>query len=117
MFTLNLALEFLKKKYLEKSFSGINKEVLELAGTIDRNLSLELLRVTEVAAMAAASLVGRGDKNKADGAAVYAMRVALAAVAMDGTVIIGEGEKDQAPMLYTGEKIGNGEPPEVDIEA
>jgi fructose-1,6-bisphosphatase II len=82
---------------------------------IDRNLSLELLRVTEVAAMAAASLVGRGDKNKADGAAVYAMRAALANVAMNGTVIIGEGEKDQAPMLYIGEKIGNGQPPEVDI--
>ena len=86
-----------------------------MAGIIDRNLSLELLRVTEVAAMAAASLVGRGDKNKADGAAVYAMRVALSAVAMDGTVIIGEGEKDQAPMLYIGEKVGNGQEPEVDI--
>lgn len=86
-----------------------------MAGIIDRNLSLELLRVTEVAAMAAASLVGRGDKNKADGAAVYAMRVALSAVAMDGTVIIGEGEKDEAPMLYIGEKVGNGQEPEVDI--
>ena len=82
---------------------------------IDRNLSLELVRVTEAAAMAAARLMGRGDKDAADGAAVQAMRVALTSVGMDGTVVIGEGEKDQAPMLYVGEKIGTGEPPEVDI--
>jgi fructose-1,6-bisphosphatase II len=82
---------------------------------IDRNLSLELVRVTEAAAMAAARLMGRGDKNAADGAAVQAMRIALASVGMDGTVIIGEGEKDEAPMLYIGEKIGTGEPPKVDI--
>ncbi len=82
---------------------------------IDRNLSLELVRVTEAAAMAAARLMGRGDKDAADGAAVQAMRVALASVGMDGTVVIGEGEKDQAPMLYIGEKIGTGEPPKVDI--
>lgn len=82
---------------------------------IDRNLSLELVRVTEAAAMAAARLMGRGDKNAADGAAVHAMRIALASVGMDGTVIIGEGEKDEAPMLYIGEKIGTGEPPKVDI--
>ena len=82
---------------------------------IDRNLSLELVRVTEAAAMAAARLMGRGDKDAADGAAVQAMRVALASVGMDGTVVIGEGEKDQAPMLYVGEKIGTGEPPQVDI--
>lgn len=82
---------------------------------IDRNLSLELVRVTEAAAMAAARLMGRGDKDAADGAAVHAMRVALASVGMDGTVVIGEGEKDQAPMLYIGEKIGTGEPPKVDI--
>ncbi len=82
---------------------------------IDRNLSLELVRVTEAAAMAAARLMGRGNKNAADDAAVQAMRVALSSVGMDGTVIIGEGEKDEAPMLYIGEKIGNGEPPKVDI--
>lgn len=82
---------------------------------IDRNLSLELVRVTEAAAMAAAQLMGRGDKEAADGAAVQAMRLALASVGMDGTVVIGEGEKDEAPMLYIGEKIGTGEPPEVDI--
>ncbi|NWJ45107.1 MAG: class II fructose-bisphosphatase [Chloroflexi bacterium] len=82
---------------------------------IDRNISLELVRVTEAAAMAAARLMGRGDKNKADGAAVRAMRIALGSISMDGTVVIGEGEKDEAPMLYIGEKIGNGEPPKVDI--
>jgi fructose-1,6-bisphosphatase II len=65
--------------------------------------------------MAAARLMGRGDKNKADGAAVKAMRLALANIVMDGTVVIGEGEKDEAPMLYIGEKIGSGEPPKVDI--
>ncbi len=82
---------------------------------IDRNLSLELVRVTEAAAMAAAQLMGRGDKNAADDAAVQAMRVALSSVGMDGTVVIGEGEKDEAPMLFIGEKIGTGEPPKVDI--
>lgn len=82
---------------------------------IDRNLSLELVRVTEAAAMSAARLMGRGDKDAADDAAVKAMRVALSSVGMDGTVVIGEGEKDHAPMLYIGEKIGTGEPPKVDI--
>jgi fructose-1,6-bisphosphatase II len=73
------------------------------------------VRVTEAAAMAAARLMGRGDKNAADLAAVQAMRIALSSVSMDGTVVIGEGEKDEAPMLYIGEKIGDGSPPEVDI--
>lgn len=82
---------------------------------LERNLALELMRATEAGAMAAASLVGRGDKNRADGAAVYAMRLALSYVDMDGVVVIGEGEKDEAPMLYTGEQIGNGQPPQVDI--
>ncbi len=82
---------------------------------IDRNLSLELVRVTEAAAMAAARLMGRGDKEAADGAAVQAMRIALSSVGMDGVVVIGEGEKDQAPMLYIGERIGTGEPPKVEI--
>jgi len=82
---------------------------------IDRNLSLELVRVTEAAAMAAARLMGRGDKNRADDAAVQAMRIAMTNLRMDGTVVIGEGEKDEAPMLYIGEKIGTGEDPKVDI--
>jgi fructose-1,6-bisphosphatase II len=81
----------------------------------DRNLALELVRVTEAAAMAASRWVGRGDKNGADGAAVGAMRAVLSTVAMDGVVVIGEGEKDEAPMLYNGEKIGDGTPPLTDI--
>jgi fructose-1,6-bisphosphatase II len=81
----------------------------------DRNLALELVRVTEAAALAAARWVGRGDKEAADQAAVDAMRFTLHAVPMDGVVVIGEGEKDEAPMLYNGEQIGDGSPPEVDI--
>ena len=82
---------------------------------LDRNLALELVRVTEGAAMAASRWVGRGDKNAADAAAVAAMRHFLGHVDMDGTVVIGEGEKDEAPMLYIGERVGNGTLPEVDI--
>ena len=81
----------------------------------DRNLALELVRVTEAAALAAARMVGRGDKEGADQAAVDAMRAVLDGVAMDGVVVIGEGEKDEAPMLYNGERIGDGSPPQVDI--
>ena len=81
----------------------------------DRNLALELVRVTEAAALGAAPFVGRGDKEAADQAAVDGMRYALRSVSMDGTVVIGEGEKDKAPMLYNGEHIGDGSPPEVDI--
>jgi fructose-1,6-bisphosphatase II len=81
----------------------------------DRNLALELARVTEAAALAAARLVGRGDKEAADQAAVDAMRYVLDSVSMDGVVVIGEGEKDEAPMLYNGEKIGDGSPPLVDV--
>ena len=81
----------------------------------DRNLALELVRVTEAAAIAASKYVGRGDKNTADGAAVDAMRAVLGAISMDGIVVIGEGEKDDAPMLYNGERIGDGRPPLVDI--
>ncbi len=81
----------------------------------DRNLALELVRVTEAAALAAARWVGRGEKESADGAAVDAMRLLLDTVPMDGMVVIGEGEKDEAPMLYNGERIGDGSPPEVDI--
>jgi fructose-1,6-bisphosphatase II len=85
------------------------------AGAPDRNLALELVRVTEAAALAAARWVGRGEKEAADQAAVDAMRHVLHGVRMDGTVVIGEGEKDEAPMLYNGESIGDGSPPEVDI--
>jgi fructose-1,6-bisphosphatase II len=81
----------------------------------DRNLALELVRTTEAAALAAARMVGRGDKIGADQAAVDAMRLVLGTVSMDGTVVIGEGEKDEAPMLYNGERIGDGSLPEVDI--
>jgi len=81
----------------------------------DRNLALELVRVTESAALAGARWVGRGDKNGADGAAVEAMRTVLSSVQMDGVVVIGEGEKDEAPMLFNGEKIGDGTPPMTDI--
>jgi fructose-1,6-bisphosphatase II len=81
----------------------------------DRNLALELVRVTEAAAMAAGRWVGRGDKNGGDGAAVDAMRKLIGTVSMRGVVVIGEGEKDQAPMLYNGEQVGNGEGPDCDV--
>src|SRR5213079_3790427 len=81
----------------------------------DRNLAMELVRVTEYGALAAARWVGLGEKEAADGAAVDAMRLMLDTVRMDGIVVIGEGEKDEAPMLYNGEHIGDGSPPEVDI--
>jgi fructose-1,6-bisphosphatase II len=81
----------------------------------DRNLAMELMRATEAAALAAGRWMGRGDKNAADGAAVEAMRVVLASVQMEGVVVIGEGEKDEAPMLYNGEQIGDGSPPSMDI--
>jgi fructose-1,6-bisphosphatase II len=81
----------------------------------DRNLALELVRVTEAAAMAAGRWVGRGDKNGADGVAVNAMRVLISTVGMRGTVVIGEGEKDNAPMLYNGEEVGDGTGPECDV--
>jgi fructose-1,6-bisphosphatase II len=81
----------------------------------DRNLALELVRVTESAAMGAGRWVGRGDKNAADQAAVDAMRAMLDSVSMDGVVVIGEGEKDEAPMLYNGESIGDGSGPKVDV--
>ena len=81
----------------------------------DRNLALELVRVTEAAAMAAARWVGRGDKNDADQQAVNAMRFMISSVGMRGTVVIGEGEKDNAPMLYNGEQVGDGTGPECDV--
>src|ERR687898_1607418 len=85
------------------------------AAAPDRNLALELVRVTESAAMAAAGWVGRGEKEAADQAAVDAMRLMLGTVEMNGVVVIGEGEKDEAPMLYNGESIGSGQGPEVDV--
>ena len=81
----------------------------------DRNLAMELVRVTEAAALAAGRWIGHGDKEAADKAAVDAMRLMLQTVSMDGVVVIGEGEKDEAPMLYNGERIGNGNPPAVDV--
>src|SRR6478736_631787 len=76
----------------------------------DRNLAMELARVTEAAALAAGRWLGKGDKNAADGAAVDAMRIILNSVSMEGVVVIGEGEKDEAPMLFNGEEIGSGGP-------
>ncbi len=81
----------------------------------DRNLAMELVRVTEAAAMAAARWMGRGDKDGADAAAVDAMRIVLGGVPMDGVVVIGEGEKDEAPMLYNGEHVGDATPPSADV--
>jgi len=81
----------------------------------DRNIAMELVRTTEAAALAAARWVGRGDKIGADGAAVSAMRMMLDTVDMDGIIVIGEGVKDEAPMLYNGERVGNGRGPQVDV--
>ncbi len=86
-----------------------------MAEAPDRNLALELVRVTEAAAMAAGRWVGRGDKNGADGAAVNAMRQLISSVTMNGVVVIGEGEKDDAPMLFNGEHVGTGEGPLCDV--
>jgi fructose-1,6-bisphosphatase II / sedoheptulose-1,7-bisphosphatase len=82
---------------------------------MDRNLALEAVRVTEAAALSASRLMGRGDEKAADQAAVDAMRQALNGLAIEGTVVIGEGERDEAPMLYIGEKVGNGTGPRIDI--
>ncbi len=86
-----------------------------ISQTIERNIAMELVRVTEAAAMSAARHMGRGDKNLVDQEAVTAMRYVLGHIAMDGIVVIGEGEKDEAPMLYIGEQIGDGSQPYVDI--
>ncbi|MBM2836907.1 MAG: glpX, partial [candidate division NC10 bacterium] len=82
---------------------------------MDRNLALELVRVTEAAALAAARLMGRRDRDAADQAAVDAMRYTLSSMEIDGTVVIGEGEKGETPMLYVGERVGKGTPPAVDV--
>jgi fructose-1,6-bisphosphatase II / sedoheptulose-1,7-bisphosphatase len=87
----------------------------ENASTMDRNLALEAVRVTEAAALSASLWMGRGDEKAADQAAVDAMRDALNSLSIDGTVVIGEGERDEAPMLYIGEKVGKGDGPKVDI--
>src|SRR5688572_9866491 len=92
---------------------GLGEDVAPTAP--DRNLALELVRVTEAAAMGAARWIGRGDKMAADQASVDAMRLMLDTVSMSGVVVIGEGEKDKAPMLYNGEEVGNGQPPFVDV--
>src|SRR5438046_10098941 len=100
---------------MEGDASGVISHHVRDATRPDRNLALEMVRVTEAAALAAARWVGRGEKEEADQAAVDAMRLLLDTVPMDGVVVIGEGEKDEAPMLYNGERIGDGSPPEVDI--
>ena len=93
----------------------MSEERFEQSGTRERNLALELVRVTEAAALSAGRWMGMGDKEMVDQAAVNAMRAAVDGVDMDGIVVIGEGEKDEAPMLYIGERVGNGLPPEVDV--
>jgi fructose-1,6-bisphosphatase II len=97
------------------SESNVPPELTVASTSPDRNLALELVRVTEAAAMAAGRWVGRGDKNDADGVAVNAMRVMISSIGMRGTVVIGEGEKDNAPMLYNGEQVGDGTGPECDV--
>lgn len=96
--------------HTQESFS-----VEALANEPDRNLGMELVRVTEAAAIAASPWVGRGDKNSADKAAVDAMRRMITTVSMDGVVVIGEGEKDEAPMLFNGERVGDGTGPKCDV--
>ncbi|MGI8882558.1 MAG: class II fructose-bisphosphatase [Jatrophihabitans sp.] len=95
--------------------AGVPPELAVPREAPDRNLALELVRVTEAAAMAGGRWVGRGDKNGGDGAAVDAMRALIGTVSMRGTVVIGEGEKDHAPMLYNGEQVGDGTGPECDV--
>jgi fructose-1,6-bisphosphatase II len=97
------------------SETSIPDELAVAPSSPDRNLALELVRVTEAAAMAAGRWVGRGDKNGADGVAVNAMRTLISTVGMNGVVVIGEGEKDNAPMLYNGERVGSGTGPECDV--
>lgn len=93
----------------------MSEERFEQSGTKERNLAMELVRVTEAAALSAGRWMGKGNKEMVDQAAVDAMRQSLDGVDMDGIVVIGEGEKDEAPMLYIGERVGNGSPPEVDL--
>jgi len=97
------------------SDGGDRRPSLPGDGALDRNLGMELVRVTEAAALSAGRWMGKGAKESADQAAVDAMRFALQSVDMDGVVVIGEGEKDEAPMLYIGERVGSGQAPEVDV--
>src|SRR5690606_36222941 len=99
----------------EKGLSKIMNAADKISAGLDRVLTMELVRVTERAAVAAARLRGRGDEKAADQAAVDAMRAELNRLAIKGTVVIGEGERDEAPMLYIGEEVGSGDGPEVDI--
>ncbi len=99
---------------MDSTVSSLKGSRLE-RGQPTRNLALDLVRVTEAAALASARFMGRGDKEAADGAAVNAMRVVMQTLDVDGIVVIGEGEKDNAPMLYNGERVGNGSAPEVDV--
>ncbi len=99
---------------MDSTVSSLSSNKLQ-RGQPTRNLALELARVTEAAALASGRFMGRGDKEGADGAAVNAMRVVLQSVDMNGIIVIGEGEKDNAPMLFNGEKVGNGSDPEVDV--
>jgi fructose-1,6-bisphosphatase II / sedoheptulose-1,7-bisphosphatase len=93
----------------------MKKDHLSITSLLDRNITFEAVRVTEAAAIAAYDFMGRGDEKAADQAAVTAMRIALGQINIDGTVVIGEGERDKAPMLYIGEKVGSGNGPKVDI--
>jgi fructose-1,6-bisphosphatase II len=99
---------------MDSIVSSVSGDKLE-RGRPTRNLALELARVTEAAALASGRFMGRGDKEGADAAAVSGMRLVLQTVDMDGIIVIGEGEKDNAPMLYNGERVGNGSAPEVDV--
>src|SRR5258706_5060260 len=94
---------------------GMTEERFIQSGTIERNLAMELVRVTEAAALSAGRWMGKGNKEMVDQSAVDAMRSALDGVDMSGVVVIVEGEKDEAPMLYIGEQVGNGSPPHVDV--
>lgn len=100
---------------IDQPAPGIGAALAPPANAPDRNLAMELVRVTEAAAMAAGRWVGRGDKNGADGVAVNAMRALIGTVGMDGIVVIGEGEKDSAPMLFNGERVGDGSGPACDV--
>ena len=108
---------YLRQALYSDGAQAAGRDLGPMAGTArpDRNLAMELVRTTEYAALACARWIGRGEKESADGAAVDAMRLMLDTVSMDGRVVIGEGEKDEAPMLYNGETIGDGSPPQVDI--
>src|SRR4051812_22105154 len=98
-----------------KTSTKISTHDLQPKFSMDRNLALELVRVTEAAALSASLLMGRGDEKAADQAAVDAMRQALNSLSIDGQVVIGEGERDEAPMLYIGERVGAGSGPKIDI--